>query len=132
MASQYSLAVLITICIALGACSAKNDSETAQAQTKRLSLALEKLDLSNPVADLDAALRAGDKRFVCVLGYGATAPGVSTKDEISLQSRGMRCIEGTSDALESDEHERLTGKAIAYARSYNLELMRRIRDGIVT
>jgi hypothetical protein len=132
MASQNSLAVLISSCLTLGACGATSDSETVPGQTEQLSRALEKLDLSNPIADLDASLRAGDKRFVCVFGYAATAPGVSQADEVTVQRRGMKCIEGTSDALESDEHERLIGKATNYARSYNLELVRRIRDGIVT
>ena len=69
---------------------------------------------------------------MCVYGVTATAPGLSEGDSQVLQGRGMRCLEGTGDSVENAEHVEMIQKAQAYALEYNVELLRRIREGLVT
>ena len=100
--------------------------------TEQLRITLQSLDLQRPAQDLDAALMAGDSRFVCVYGITADAPGVESLDRPVLQRQGMKCLEGTSDAIESPEHNELIRRASRYARDYNVELLRRINAASVS
>jgi hypothetical protein len=96
--------------------------------TNQLRVTLQSLNLRHPDQDLEAALKSGDHRFVCVYGITEKAPGVEELDNAALQRQGMRCLEGTSDAVESPAHDELIRQAISYARDYNVELLRRIGE----
>jgi len=100
--------------------------------TATLSRTIATLNLSDPLADLDLSLKRGDHRFIGINSYTCMAPGISDADYRLMRRFGLRCLDGTSDAIESKEHERLQEKASAYARTYNLELYRRITSGLVT
>lgn len=91
------------------------------------------LNLSNSVADLDANLKRLDKRFIGVYGYSCCAPGTGDADWHLVQSMayGLRCLAGTGDIIESDQDKVLMDKAWKYALTYNTELLRRIRAGLI-
>jgi hypothetical protein len=82
--------------------------------------------------DLEANLKRGDRRFVGLNGYTCTAPGVGDDDAKLVTQFGLRCFEGTSDAIEGANHSALLGKAAKYAREYHVELLRRIHARLVT
>jgi outer membrane lipoprotein LolB len=84
-----------------------------------LRAALSKLDLENPKKDLDDNLRLGDVRFKSVCGYVCTSPGVGDEYYYHANYYGTDVIEGTSDAIEGDEHLKLIEKATQYAEEYN-------------
>jgi hypothetical protein len=115
--------------LALVSCSRDGNSD---ANTKKLRATLAALTLSSPSTDLDLALRSGDKRFICTYGYSTAAPGLGEAEWATLESHGQKCLEGTSDAIENSEHDGLLHSAQDYARQYNLELLRRIRQDLVT
>jgi hypothetical protein len=101
--------------------------------TKALTATLATLNLANPIKDLDANLKRNDRRFIGVASYACDAPGVVGSDEPLTRSAtyGLRCLEGTGDIIESDEHMRLIQKARDYALAYNKELLRRIHAGLI-
>jgi hypothetical protein len=101
--------------------------------TKALTATLATLNLANPIKDLDANLKRNDRRFIGVASYACDAPGVRGTDEPLTRSAtyGLRCLEGTGDIIESDEHLRLIQKATDYALTYNTELLRRIHAGLI-
>jgi hypothetical protein len=100
--------------------------------TTALATVLASLNLARPAVDLDANLKRGDKRFIGFNGYTCIAPGVDDDDATLLRHFGVRCLVGTSDAIEGTDHAALLGKAAKYAREYNAELLRRIHAGLVT
>jgi hypothetical protein len=116
---------LCSVVLLASACAPKPTPLASQ-----LRETLSHLSLATPVADLDQNLASGDKRFVCVRGVTSYAPGVDDASELPGRY-GMRCLDGTSDALENADHEKLMDSATSYARVYNSELNRRIRLGIV-
>ena len=98
-----------------------------------LAATLAKLNLQNPLKDLKANLKHGDKRFIGVNGYTCDAPGAAVEDQriVSSPRFGLNCLDGTSDVTGSEEHFRLIQKATDYASAYNKELLRRIHAGLV-
>jgi hypothetical protein len=100
-----------------------------------LARSLRKFNLENPVADLEAALQRGDRRFIGTNGYTCAAPGLdysatSTDEQNYVSTFGINCIEGTSDVVDQQLLD-LTHVADDYASTYNKELLRRIRAGSV-
>lgn len=86
------------------------------------------IEYRSPIADLRARLVVGDHRFLALHGVGYVIPGVPEEEE-DLQARHrLRFVQGTSDAIVSDEHLRLQAVAYEYAKKYNAELLRQIRD----
>jgi len=101
-----------------------------------LKATLATLNLADPIADLEANLAKQDKRFIGINGYTCTAPGINDEDYdeyklVQSSSYGLKCLAGTSDVIESNEHMRLINQAETYARTYNLELKRRVQIGSV-
>jgi hypothetical protein len=90
------------------------------------------LNLANPVSDLEANLAKQDRHFIGTNGYTCWAPGIDDSDEnhrlVNSLAYGLKCLAGTCDALESDEHLALVNIAEGYAKAYNFELTRRIRN----
>jgi len=87
------------------------------------------LDRADPQRDLAAALARGDRRFVGVYGYSADVPGVDSPDQGLLKRYGVRYLRGTSDAMTSQEDERLNKLAHRYAKKYNGLLLQHLRRG---
>jgi hypothetical protein len=118
--------------LAMVAAAASSDGVVGPG-TKALTATLATLNLANPIKDLDANLKRNDRRFIGVASYACDAPGVRSSDEPLTRSGtyGLRCLEGTGDVIESDEHLRLIQKATDYALAYNTELLRRIHAGLI-
>lgn len=147
------LRVLLAASVLLCACSRSQDQATTPAHSpdfgkhtptdrvpgaasrraEVLMATLATLNLADPVADLDANLAKQDKRFIGINGYTCDAPGISNDDYQLVHSSiyGLKCLEGTSDAIQSDADGALLLRADAYAKTYNLELRRRVRAGLV-
>jgi hypothetical protein len=86
------------------------------------------LEHADPIVDAQNALASKDHRLVGVYGYTLSAPGIETSQQRTYQERyGIRPIEGTSDALESEEHERLVRKATEYAERYNRHMLSQVQ-----
>jgi hypothetical protein len=101
--------------------------------TVALDATLSRLSLATPTTDLDKNLSVGDRRLIGINGIVCTPPGVPEGDVPALTGRfGIHCLEGTSDAIEGIKHRQLIEKAAKYAEVYNLELLRRIHQGLVT
>jgi hypothetical protein len=125
---------LLSAFVLLGMVAAAASSDGAVGPgTKALTATLATLNLGNPIKDLDANLKRSDRRFIGVASYACDAPGVRGSDEPLTRSAayGLRCLEGTGDIIESDEHLRLIRKATDYALAYNTELLRRIHAGLI-
>jgi hypothetical protein len=84
---------------------------------------LRKLNVENAVEDARKALKSGDPRVLGVYGLTIDIPGAPAalqEDPPLLRATyGIRMIEGTSDALISEEHEKLNDNAVRYAEKYN-------------
>lgn len=84
---------------------------------------LQSADVSAEVA---AAVSKGNFRFVGVMGFALTVPGVPDYETKYATQYGLRVIEHTSDAIESPEHAQLQRVAHDYAERYNKLLLSRI------
>ena len=126
----FALLLLVALAVACDATS--SGSRPGGGNTATLAHTLALLNLSNPSTDLDANLLRNDRRFVGVYGITCSAPGLSDRDAPLLTNYGINCLAGTSDADEGPEHLSLIEKAHGYAESYNTELLRRIRSGLIT
>lgn len=91
-------------------------------QTAILKSTLSKLNLKNPAADAKALVAAGDRRPVGVYGYSCHVPG--PEGGHLPPSVDIRCLDGTGDVSESEEHQQLIEIAVAYAKAYDQELKR--------
>jgi hypothetical protein len=89
--------------------------------------ALQVLNLDNPKEDLTTKIGRDDLRFIGLYGYAVFFPGVNQKDYPLIDKYGILMIEGTSDAIESEEHAELIDKAILYGEIYNTALLSHIK-----
>jgi hypothetical protein len=127
--------LLIAVLVVAGTFSWESFAENGvprKTQTEILAETLAALNLSNPIADLEANIAKGDMHFIGINGYSCNAPGVvSDEDELLVMSAkyGLRCLAGTSDVLESNKQKVLIDRALEYARTYNVELLRRVHAG---
>jgi hypothetical protein len=101
-------------------CDHSAEYSGAQTQTMRLKATLSSLKLNDPGEDAKAHVAAGDLRPVGIYGYTCSIPGPG--GNLPLPSVGIRCLDGTSDAAENEEHERLIETARVYALAYDQEL----------
>jgi hypothetical protein len=134
----YSLIYLVAVVVA-GCGRAPGSSSVGPNAMSRaadhatiLAATLSTLNLSNPVADLDANLARGDSRFVGLYGINCAPPDLNASFDSVIARFGTRCLPGTSDAIESPKHQALIDSARRYANTYNWELLHRIRDGRVS
>ena len=107
----------------MAACSSHGHPEghaVAQTQTARLKTTLSSLKLNDPGEDARAHVAAGDLRPVGIYGYTCSIPG--PEGNLPPPAVGIRCLDGTSDAAESGEHEHLIETARVYALAYDQEL----------
>jgi hypothetical protein len=132
---------LLTACIrkdaspitaATNDCPFRSDKGKAGPGTVQLLSTLSKMNLVNPIADLDGNLAIGDRRFIGISSYSCSEPGVAKGDQDVVDRFHSHCLEGTGDVIEGNLDWALTDAATAYATKYNSELLRRIRAGTVT
>jgi hypothetical protein len=103
------------------------ESKSSKSQTEILKAVLKSLNLQNPEQDVSANSVKGDLRFTCICGYACYTPGVD-KDDLALTKKyGKRCLDGTSDVVEGDEHGKLIESARTYAEKYNDTLLKQLK-----
>jgi hypothetical protein len=134
MSVRSSIIVVLSLLSAFSAAqdAATNAPVTCTSGVCELTATLSGVDLARPIADLERNLSVGDRRFIGINGYSCFPPGVDKADEPWSPKFGIRCLPGTSDVIEGDAHLALINKATKYAQEYNVELLRRIRAGLVT
>jgi hypothetical protein len=113
-------------------CPFRSDKGRAGPGTVQLLATLSKMNLANPIADLDSNLFSGDRRFIGINSYSCAEPGIGNGDHEVVDRFHTHCLEGTGDVIEGSLHWALTDAATAYALKYNMELLLRIRTGIVS
>lgn len=147
MRRRFTFVAVVTITLLIMACARKETSPIVKVTddcpyhsdkgrtgpgTLQLLETLSKMNLANPIADLDKNLSSGDRRFIGVNSYSCAEPGIVEGDLAAVDRFHAHCLEGTGDVIEGNLHWALTDAATAYALKYNTELLRRIRTGIVT
>jgi hypothetical protein len=113
-------------------CPVSSDGGRVNAGTVVLLGTMNKLNLTNPIADVEANVAHGDKRFIGINGYACDEPGLEAHDRALVDRFHTHCLEGTSDVIGGNLDFALLDAAMAYARAYNRELVRRIHGGSVT
>ena len=89
---------------------------------------LQWVEHADPVADAKKAVGRSEFTFIGVDGITWTIPGIDESKKFELRKKyGLIIIEGTSDAVQGDEHTRLQGLATEYAKKYNLYLLDHIK-----
>jgi len=88
------------------------------------------LNIDSPLEDLRKNRSRGDNRFVGINGFRCLPPGLNEKEIGLARKHGLRCLEGTSDMIEGEEHERLLSRAIAYATAYNKALLVELKNAV--
>ena len=111
--------------VVVAGCGAPGDGS---AEYRRLTVTLGSLNVADPAADVDANLKHNDSRFVGINGITCAAPDLLATDSALLKQHGLRCLEGTGDALTSSDYAKLLDQASKYAVRYNAELLRRLRN----
>jgi len=92
-----------------------------------LKKTLGSLNLEDPKKDVEKSVANKDIRFVGIYGYSCSAPGIEEEYLSLTQKYGLRCLKGTSDNIEDDEHHRLIQTAIKYAEEYNINLLKKLK-----
>ena len=96
---------------------------TEPSKLKTLRTTVAGLNLADPEADAVRNFSLGDTRFIGIRDVGCHAPG---REGIELgdlvKAHGLRCLDGTTDALEDDAHRVLQGKVVQYGIAYNKRL----------
>jgi hypothetical protein len=102
----------------------------SQEERKAIREELTRLQTADPVMDLKTATEQGDYRFVGLMGYTLSVPGVDRDVfyRIYEPKFGFKVIRGTSDYFEIPEQEELTSIGTAYAERYNRLLEREIAN----
>lgn len=120
MRSGKHFLLLFVLLSALFACRVTPDSASVAK--------LRWVEHADPIVDAQNALASNDHRLVGVYGYVVSIPGVEMSQWLTYQQRyGLRAIEGTSDALEGEEHARLVRKATEYAEHYNKHVLTHVK-----
>ena len=95
----------------------------AASEVATLRTTLSCLNLKDPASDARRNFAHGDLRFIGVRDYSCSAPGREGLElEPLIASHGLRCLDGTTDALEGPEHSTLQRHASTYGIEYNKEL----------
>ncbi len=106
------------------------EREKASEKTPKVAIlwrTLENLNLDNPTEDVEKHVANNDFKFIGIYGYSCSSPGVEKENLALIQKYGMRCLDGTSDNIESDFHMRLIETAIRYAEKYNHFLLKKLK-----
>jgi hypothetical protein len=107
--------LLIVFCLlALPGCDRMTNEEKVVDQ-------MEWLYTAKPDHDVQVALEKKDYRFMGIYGTTLVVPGIDFSC-ISL-NKDVKPIQGTSDVVLGDEHQKLIGIAGEYARDFNQKML---------
>ena len=131
---RTSIALLGVAIISLSHCS-KESKEIQQKPvtldedrqvTVRRSLAL--LESANPDSDAAKSIERDEISFIGLMGYSLEVPGVSGIDGRFRDSVPIRVIEGTTDAVETDEERELNDVGRRYAERFNALILKYLKE----
>lgn len=116
--SRHFFAILFIF--VLGGCDQRDPQNASRPNSVSAAdwAELLRIDQADPLADLQAAIRTNDFRFLGTYGVGFSTPGIANLPPLT----NINPIKGTSDAFESEEHLRLILEATKYAEIYNRAL----------
>lgn len=78
------------------------------------------LETANPNHDALSAMKSGNFKYKATKGITYIIPGVSQSEYLNARKTdNFDTIEGTGDAICSDQHLELNQKALHYAQRYN-------------
>ena len=113
--------------LAIGSCRQEKPEARSPYPPDYFRKEITKLQEANVPADVEASLAKGDHRFLLLVGWGGSVPGVTWNDEMR-KKYGTRILDGTGDMIFGKDHERYKIVAAGYAERYNKLLWERIRD----
>ena len=80
-----------------------------QARSAHQIVYLQWVEKADPLADAKKAVDRREFTLLGINGYTWTIPGIDESKKFELRKKyGLRIIEGTSDAIQGEEHSRLT------------------------
>lgn len=97
-----------------------------QAEVLKSELAF--FNIQDLMSDLNKNIELKDYRFIGLYGYGTYYPGVESEDYKYIIEHGSLFIDGTSDAIESEEHGDLIQTAKKYVENYNKALLNYLKN----
>jgi hypothetical protein len=114
--------------VLIGCSSAKQPQDRLHMQqhTAHSARELKRYETADPNADLQAAIKKGDLRFLAIKGYTLTVPGVEDYKSKYANKYSYRILEGTSDVVNGPEDLRFQSIAQRYAEKYNRLLLKHI------
>ena len=121
------LSIILIFSVSLACIAQDTDIALKTSTVAVLKTTLRSLNLKNPESDLDINFKNNDYRYICLYGYACYTPGVESTKMREIDPMEMRCLDGTSDAIESSEHKILIGQAEKYAETYNKLLLEKLR-----
>jgi hypothetical protein len=124
----YSIIFLAILILSCQTESSNKENKTSTSNAVILKTTLGTLDVNNPRNDLDENIKNNDLRFVGVYGYACYAPGIENHDISLTEKYGIKCLEGTSDSIDGDEHANLIDTAKTYAEIYNGMLLMQLKN----
>jgi hypothetical protein len=123
------LIILLVLGMVVAGCATYSEKTNSQISAVAIvKTELASLNLQNPESDLEKNFIHGDKRFIGIYGFVLYCPGTQGVSYDFIKQYGIRTIDGTSDALENEEHIALQRAAIKYAERYNQELLRKLSE----
>lgn len=123
-----AIVFLVILILGCQTVSSNNEQHNITPNTAILKTTLGTLNIDNPEKDLDENIRNKDLRFICICGYACYTPRVEQSDLSLTKKYGIKCLDGTSDLIESDEHAKLIKDTIKYAERYNGLLLKEIKN----
>ncbi|HET9049009.1 MAG TPA: hypothetical protein VFN29_08640 [Chiayiivirga sp.] len=122
------IAILLSSLQLLSGTSFGSDAQKVS-NTAILKTTLAGLNLDNPDDDARHNAAHGDLRLIGVTDYSCHPPGREGLELASFaETYGLRCLDGTSDVIESKEFGELDKQARDYSVQYNRAIVEFIRQ----
>lgn len=119
MKTIFSVSALLFSAIIMG-CNVTADEKSTHSNTPDHMSALAWAQSADAEVDAKKAIKQKDYRLFVVAGRGERLVGIDAKDAARLkQACGTQYIQGSTDAIRSDEHLDALKKAYSYAEQYN-------------
>ena len=114
------IACYALVLILLQACNPQRPVNTSMNTPGEEYKELSWVGLSDPAADAQKALAAGDTKLLVNAGRGTAVPGLSTMDAAIYRKKcGVKILPGSTDAIRDEIHHKQLKAAHDYAKTYN-------------
>src|SRR5712692_62353 len=100
---KYRETVALVICMLLIWSFAP--SSTGGSESKIAEITIEHPERADPEDDCRRAVNGGDVRFVGIMSFAMSVPGVENYDELYSHTNGVKVIKGTTDTPADAEQE---------------------------